>query len=160
MGIVREEGITKLWRGVAPAILRQWIYSGFRMGLYEHARDNIMTKDANGVHSLWQATIAGMTCGGFAQALASPADLVKVRFQMEGKRLLQVIYVLVYIWFHGRVYNYIQRIYLETNFPLQGYPAQYRGTFHAFTVIIKVWCHCFFCLICFHDTVRCIILTV
>ena len=97
IGIVREEGLTKLWRGVAPAILRQWIYSGFRMGLYEHARDNMMTKDANGVYPLWQATISGMACGGFAQALASPADLVKVRFQMEGRRLLQVraIYVIL-----------------------------------------------------------------
>lgn len=37
---------------------------------------------------VWQAAICGVTAGGLAQWMASPADLVKVQCQMEGKRRL------------------------------------------------------------------------
>lgn len=37
---------------------------------------------------LWQAALCGVTAGGLAQWMASPADLVKVQVQMEGRRRL------------------------------------------------------------------------
>lgn len=36
-----------------------------------------------------QSAMCGFMTGGFAQFLASPADLVKVNIQMEGKRKLE-----------------------------------------------------------------------
>ena len=36
-----------------------------------------------------QATCGGLIIGGLAQFLASPADLVKVQMQMEGRRRLE-----------------------------------------------------------------------
>jgi solute carrier family 25 (mitochondrial uncoupling protein), member 27 len=41
-----------------------------------------------GSMSIWKSAIAGVSAGGLAQFLASPADLVKVHIQMEGKRRL------------------------------------------------------------------------
>lgn len=38
--------------------------------------------------TLWKSAVAGVSAGGLAQFLASPADLVKVHIQMEGKRRL------------------------------------------------------------------------
>lgn len=38
--------------------------------------------------TIWKAAAAGVTAGGLAQFLASPADLVKVHIQMEGRRRL------------------------------------------------------------------------
>lgn len=37
---------------------------------------------------VWKSAICGVTAGSVAQWLASPADLVKVQIQMEGKRRL------------------------------------------------------------------------
>nr|XP_047144479.1 mitochondrial uncoupling protein 4 [Hydra vulgaris] len=104
-GIVIEEGLMSLWRGLTPAILRHFVYTGCRMGCYEYLRDNIMKKNVDGYFPLWKSIIAGMSMGGLAQFLASPTDLVKVQMQMEGKRLLQ------------------------------GHKKRYKNTFHAFKVI-------------------------
>jgi len=106
-GIVKEEGLRKLWQGLPPAILRHLVYSGCRMGFYEHLRDNVMKKNADGYFPVWKSVIAGLTAGGAAQFLASPTDLVKVQMQMEGRRVLE------------------------------GHKKRYRGTFHAFQLIYK-----------------------
>lgn len=46
-------------------------------------------KNADGTFPLWKSALSGATSGAIAQYLASPADLVKVQIQMEGKRRLQ-----------------------------------------------------------------------
>ena len=43
MGIVREEGLRRLWGGLAPAVLRHVPYSGTRIVLYEQMRMHVMT---------------------------------------------------------------------------------------------------------------------
>eukprot|EP00048_Salpingoeca_helianthica_P018489 m.242123 g.242123 ORF g.242123 m.242123 type:complete len:303 (-) comp25228_c0_seq1:54-962(-) len=86
LGIVREEGLRNLWRGLSPAVLRHMVYSGTRLGLYEQTRDRLMTGPPYPLH---ERILAGMGCGAIAQFLANPTDLVKVRLQMEGKRMLQ-----------------------------------------------------------------------
>lgn len=42
----------------------------------------------NGDFAIWKSAVCGVTAGGLAQWMASPADLVKVQVQMEGKRRL------------------------------------------------------------------------
>lgn len=106
-GIVTEEGLSKLWQGLPPAVLRHFVYSGCRMGFYEYLRDYVMKKDTDGYFPLWKSIVAGMSAGAAAQFLASPTDLVKVQMQMEGKRLLE------------------------------GHTKRYRGTMHAFQIIVK-----------------------
>ncbi|XP_057309655.1 mitochondrial uncoupling protein 4-like [Hydractinia symbiolongicarpus] len=106
-GIVTEEGLSKLWQGLPPAVLRHFVYSGCRMGFYEYLRDYVMKKDTDGYFPLWKSIVAGMSAGAAAQFLASPTDLVKVQMQMEGKRLLE------------------------------GRTKRYRGTMHAFQIIVK-----------------------
>jgi len=88
-GIVRDEGILKLWQGVTPAIYRHVVYTGCRMAFYEWIRENVLGRNLDGHFSIWKAVIAGMAAGGFAQFMASPADLIKVRMQMDGKRVLE-----------------------------------------------------------------------
>lgn len=62
-------------------------YSGVRIAAYDALRKKF---GANGTNALpiYQSAICGVTAGGLAQWLASPADLVKVHVQMEGKRQL------------------------------------------------------------------------
>lgn len=85
-GIVREEGALKLWQGVTPALYRHVVYSGVRIVTYDALRRKLRTD--NNDYALWKSALAGVGAGALAQWLASPADLVKVHIQMEGKRRL------------------------------------------------------------------------
>lgn len=85
-GIIREEGALKLWQGVTPALYRHIVYSGVRIVTYDNLRKKL--RNGNNDFALWQSALAGVGAGGLAQWLASPADLVKVHIQMEGKRRL------------------------------------------------------------------------
>ncbi|KAK3880484.1 hypothetical protein Pcinc_015031 [Petrolisthes cinctipes] len=89
VGIVSEEGLLKLWQGVTPAVYRHLIYSGTRMVLYEKVREDLFTIRPDGTRPVWQAIVGGILVGGVAQLLASPADLIKVQMQMEGRRILE-----------------------------------------------------------------------
>lgn len=88
VGIVHEEGVLKLWQGVTPAVYRHVVYSGIRIVAYETMRDKVLKKDSNGAFPIWKSAISGVTSGALAQFFASPADLVKVHIQMEGRRRL------------------------------------------------------------------------
>lgn len=89
VGIVKEEGLRKLFNGLGPAVLRHAVYSGCRLSFYEYIRENIFGRDKHGRYPLWKAIPSGMIAGAMAQYIASPTDLVKIRLQMEGKRVLE-----------------------------------------------------------------------
>lgn len=89
IGIVKEEGVFKLWQGVTPAIYRHIVYSGVRMVAYEQLRDSLLKRNADGYFPLWKAVLGGMSSGALGQFFASPTDLVKVQMQMEGRRRLE-----------------------------------------------------------------------
>lgn len=82
--IVRNEGVTKLYFGVSPAIYRHLIYTTFRMTAYQYLRPK-MGENATLAHKAG----LGLFCGGAGQLLANPFDLVKVQMQAEGKRIMQ-----------------------------------------------------------------------
>ncbi|XP_067672038.1 mitochondrial uncoupling protein 4-like [Haliotis asinina] len=88
-GIVKEEGLLKLWQGVTPALYRHVVYSGCRMSFYEILRDKVLKKNPDGSMSVWKASLGGVIAGAAGQFVASPTDLVKVQMQMEGKRRLE-----------------------------------------------------------------------
>eukprot|EP01119_Soliformovum_irregulare_P021563 TRINITY_DN7206_c0_g1_i1.p1 TRINITY_DN7206_c0_g1~~TRINITY_DN7206_c0_g1_i1.p1 ORF type:complete len:123 (-),score=17.72 TRINITY_DN7206_c0_g1_i1:22-390(-) len=52
--IVKEEGITALYKGIQPALLRQAVYSGLRVGLYEHIRKIMMQQNGGAPFTLSQ----------------------------------------------------------------------------------------------------------
>lgn len=86
-GIVKEEGFLKLFRGLSPALYRHIVYSGVRIGTFDYMRKRFVHN--SGSMTLGKSAIAGVSAGALAQFLASPADLVKVHVQMEGRRRLQ-----------------------------------------------------------------------
>ncbi|KAM4787047.1 mitochondrial uncoupling protein 4 isoform 1-T1 [Cyanocitta cristata] len=106
-GIAQEEGLRKLWQGATPAVYRHIVYTGVRMVTYEHLRDSVLGRVEGESFPLWKAVVGGMSAGAIGQFFASPADLVKVQMQMEGKR------------------------------KLEGKPLRFRGVHHAFLKILS-----------------------
>ena len=88
-GVIREEGVSKLWRGVSPAIIRHLFYTSLRVSCYEYLREQVMKRDAQGHFPLYKSILASLAAGMFGQFFTSPMDLIKVRFQMDGRRQLQ-----------------------------------------------------------------------
>ena len=95
LGVVKEEGLTRLWQGVTPGMARHVVYSGVRMTLYDVLRTKYKASKTVGQDiGVMDRAVLGMVSGGLGQLVASPADLVKVRMQMEGRRRLQVLMML------------------------------------------------------------------
>lgn len=85
-GIAKEEGLPKLWQGMSAGLTRHVIYSGTRMVAFQFMRDDVFKKKPNDHFALWKSALCGISSGAFAQYISSPADLLKVQLQMEGKR--------------------------------------------------------------------------
>lgn len=81
--VAREEGATALWRGLVPALHRQVVYGGLRIGLYEPVKAQTNKVFGDGFSS---KVAAGLATGALGIAVASPTDLVKVRMQAQPGR--------------------------------------------------------------------------
>ncbi|KAL4574243.1 hypothetical protein LXL04_021070 [Taraxacum kok-saghyz] len=86
--IVRNEGVTGLYRGLSPALIRHIFYTPIRTVGYEQLRHAFLTDDSQSLSLPSKALIGGLS-GVIAQVVASPADLVKVRMQADGQKVNQ-----------------------------------------------------------------------
>lgn len=78
MGIVNQEGLLALNKGVTPAVARGMLYGGMRIGLYNPMKTALSSDNE---HSLTVKIGAGMVSGSVAAAVCNPTDLVKTRMQ-------------------------------------------------------------------------------
>jgi solute carrier family 25 (mitochondrial uncoupling protein), member 27 len=89
MSLYRQNGMKRLYQGLHPAILRHWVYTNIRVGIYKpsikyysswsntNKTTEIDAKNANfGIKFL-----SGATAGGIGQFIANPTDLIKVQMQ-------------------------------------------------------------------------------
>ncbi|PON49996.1 Mitochondrial carrier protein [Parasponia andersonii] len=87
--IVRsEQGLLGLYKGLSPAILRHLFYTPIRIVGYEHFRTLFATQHDGSLSFSSKALVGGLS-GVIAQVVASPADLVKVRMQADGRMVSQ-----------------------------------------------------------------------
>lgn len=95
LGIVRNEGFLGLYQGLSPAIIRHLIYTPIRIVGYENLRDVVVAAQGgrgdgdDGSLSLPSKALIGGLSGVIAQVVASPADLIKVRMQADGRLISQ-----------------------------------------------------------------------
>lgn len=81
-------GKTNLFELLPPGVLSDlYPRSGVRIVVYDSMRKKLGATGNNAI-PVYQSALCGVTAGGLAQWMASPADLVKVHVQMEGKRQL------------------------------------------------------------------------
>ena len=89
LGVIREEGFFKLWRGLTPAVVRHLFYTSLRVSSYEYLRENVLKKNADGHFPLHKSILASLMAGVIGQFIVTPMDLIKVRCQMDGRRELE-----------------------------------------------------------------------
>lgn len=88
--ILANEGPFGLYRGLSPAILRHLFYTPIRIVGYEHLRNASAAAFSGDITpSLPAKALVGGVSGVIAQVVASPADLVKVRMQADGRMVGQ-----------------------------------------------------------------------
>jgi hypothetical protein len=77
MHIVRTEGVRGCYKGWQAAVLREFSYSGLRVGLYEPVKNLFGAKDP--AHTPLYLKVASGACSGMVgAAVANPFDLLKV----------------------------------------------------------------------------------
>ena len=76
--IVHDKHKLQVYNGLKPALLRHCIYTMLRINLYENLR-NSLSKDSKDL-SLSKKYLIGGLSGGIAQLIASPCDLLKIRY--------------------------------------------------------------------------------
>eukprot|EP01122_Echinamoeba_exundans_P015264 TRINITY_DN7166_c0_g1_i1.p1 TRINITY_DN7166_c0_g1~~TRINITY_DN7166_c0_g1_i1.p1 ORF type:complete len:308 (+),score=73.23 TRINITY_DN7166_c0_g1_i1:70-993(+) len=93
MNVVRREGFFSLYKGLSASLLRQVTYSSTRFGAYGPIKELISGDDPN--PSMALKLLSGMLAGACGAAVGSPADLILVRMQADGRLPVE-----------KRVYNY------------------------------------------------------
>lgn len=85
-----KENKFKIYTGLKPALIRHSIYTASRVNLYETLRENkYLKKNMNSNHFLYKFFIGGVS-GGISQLIASPFDLLKVRYITNSKNNIQL----------------------------------------------------------------------
>ncbi|KAM9318506.1 dicarboxylate carrier UCP2-like [Pholidichthys leucotaenia] len=82
--IVKIEGPRGLYSGLVAGLHRQMSFASVRIGLYDTMKQ-FYTRGSDSA-GVGVRLLAGCTTGGMAVAFAQPTDVVKVRFQAQGRR--------------------------------------------------------------------------
>ena len=94
--IRREEGTRALWKGLAPALLRQVCYSSLSLVLYEPVRNGYGTlfraaglanQDNSGKPSFLERLLAGGTAGALSISVFNPTEVLKTKIMTSSTQL-------------------------------------------------------------------------
>lgn len=97
----RQEGPLALWKGFAPALIRQVSYTSLSLVIYEPIRDFYGRSLGNGAGTsptYMQRLAAGGTAGGLAISVFNPAEVVKTQVQANRDGHLRMRDVVSRVW--------------------------------------------------------------
>jgi solute carrier family 25 oxoglutarate transporter 11 len=82
MDVIRTKGVTGLYAGLTAAYMRQMLYTGTRIGVYNALKDLLSAGAAPGAPvSTANKLASAVICGAVGAAVATPADVCLVRMQ-------------------------------------------------------------------------------
>lgn len=79
--LLREDGVSGLYRGLSAGLTRQVFYTGARLGLYDIFTEK--AKVPGEKMPFWKTTACALTAGGIAAVVGNPADLSLIRMQTD-----------------------------------------------------------------------------
>lgn len=83
MTIVREEGISALYKGVVPTMLRQGCNQAVNFTAYSAIKQKVMEYQGTDQLQHWQSLMIGGLSGGMGPLVNNPLDVVKTRLQKQ-----------------------------------------------------------------------------
>lgn len=113
--ILRTEGPRVFVAGLAPAVLRESIYSTIRLGSYDYFKGIYSGMGATGLRGGEETTtlvklMSGLTSGMIGSAIANPTDLIK------GKRLISFLFFSPTLWNQDSLSNYLPSFHVSSFF--------------------------------------------
>lgn len=78
-----DDGVGALWKGLAPALIRQVCYSSLSMVLFEPIRDMIVPQGQQ--PNFGQRLLAGGSAGALAITVFNPTEVMKTQMMTSGK---------------------------------------------------------------------------
>ncbi|XP_055619203.1 solute carrier family 25 member 35-like isoform X1 [Toxorhynchites rutilus septentrionalis] len=88
--IVKNDGFLALQKGLTPSLCFQFIINAVRLGVYNTALENGLTRDADGKQSIWKSAFWGGTGGFVGSALASPFFMLRTHLQSKATAQIAV----------------------------------------------------------------------
>jgi len=79
--LIREDGVSGMYRGLSAGLTRQVFYTGARLGLYDIFTE--AAKVPGEKMPFWKTTACALTAGGLAAVIGNPADLSLIRMQAD-----------------------------------------------------------------------------
>ncbi|XP_055385825.1 mitochondrial uncoupling protein Bmcp [Condylostylus longicornis] len=88
--ISKEEGISALYSGIWPAVLRQATYGTIKFGTYYTLKKmashyGLLIDNGTGKEKILGNVLCAVSAGAVSSAIANPTDVLKVRMQVHGK---------------------------------------------------------------------------
>ncbi|KAI3389465.1 hypothetical protein SNEBB_004204 [Seison nebaliae] len=80
--VTKNEGIAALYNGLSAALLRQATYTTSRMGIYTSLNEYAQNK---GYTNFGYKALMGMTAGGLAAIIGTPAEVSLIRMTSDGR---------------------------------------------------------------------------
>lgn len=82
--MIKESGVSGLYRGLSAGLLRQATYTTARLGIFNTLSEALKERMPNGEPlPLYQKAGAGLAAGGLGALVGSPADLSLIRMQAD-----------------------------------------------------------------------------
>jgi solute carrier family 25 citrate transporter 1 len=83
MVITREEGVSALYKGVVPTMLRQGCNQAVNFTGYNLIKKKVMDYQGSSELASWQSLLIGGFSGGMGPTVNNPLDVVKTRMQKQ-----------------------------------------------------------------------------
>ncbi|KAG4305402.1 hypothetical protein PORY_000958 [Pneumocystis oryctolagi] len=84
--IIRDLGLRGLYKGVAACLLRDIPFSAIYFPVYSHLKKDCFKESAEKKLGIWEHLVSGAIAGMPAAYLATPADVIKTRLQVEARK--------------------------------------------------------------------------
>jgi len=84
--ILREEGVSSLYRGLSAALLRQALYGTARIGLHRTFSNALLERNNGQPLNFGLKALSGMGSGSIAVCVGTPMDVVLVRRQADSMK--------------------------------------------------------------------------
>jgi len=81
--VIKNEGFFKLYNGLSAGLLRQATYTTTRLGVYNALQERLTDPKGKPPGFLMKAVV-GMSAGGFAAMVGTPAEVALIRMSADG----------------------------------------------------------------------------